>query len=84
MAGFGIGMTERDLECILCGAHFTRLDGDLVVPETLICEACLAEIHELDDEAIAGYVSRHLERDQVRVFQDRLIQHIRLLKQRGK
>jgi hypothetical protein len=84
MTGFGVGMVERDMECILCGKHFTRLDGDLVIPETVICETCLAEIRELDDEAIAGYVSRRLERDRAGVSQDRLIQHIRLLKQRAK
>jgi hypothetical protein len=75
MAGFGVGMANRELECILCGSRFTAMAGDLLIPETCICDACIAALRGLDGAEIARYVSQHL-RDRDRALQDRIVQHI--------
>jgi hypothetical protein len=76
-------MADRELECILCGSRFSVMTGDLLIPEACICDTCIAALRGLDDEAIVRHVSRHLL-DRDRVFQDRIVQHIHVIVQRGR
>ena len=53
----------RDFECILCQRQFSLPSGDLIVPESLICDECLAELWQLEGDALARYVSEHLAKN---------------------
>ena len=77
-------MAVREFECVLCQAHFTLLSGDLIVPETLICDECLAELWPLQGDALMERISgRLVERTpQQAALEKRIAQHIEWLRQR--
>ena len=50
----------RDFECSLCQGSFTLLSGDLMVPETRLCDECLVELWPLAGDALKMCVSGHL------------------------
>jgi hypothetical protein len=86
MAGLGIGIAPREFECILCQQHFTLLCGDLIVTEYLICDECLAELQQLEEDELREHISQHLAEDVPRhdkEFEDEIVRTIQTLKQRG-
>jgi len=85
MVGLGICMAVRDFDCILCQRHFSRMSADLILPEDLICDECLAELWRLEGDELRKYVSQHLAR---RALQDKglengIVETVKMLKQRG-
>jgi hypothetical protein len=86
MAGLGIGMAPREFDCIFCQQHFTLLCGDLIVTEYLICDECLAELQQLEEDELRKHVSQHLaesapRRDQE--FENEIVRAIQRIKQHG-
>lgn len=41
-------MAGRDFECLLCGKPFSRVCGDLILPEYQVCDECLAGLGYLE------------------------------------
>ncbi len=56
----GISMTTREFTCVLCGRQFTRMSADFVLPETQVCDACLAELGPLDEVALREEIARRV------------------------
>jgi hypothetical protein len=75
MTGLGIGMAPREFECMLCQKHYTLLCGDLVLPEYLLCDDCLAELQPLEEDELRKHVAENAPRcDQA--FVDEIIRII--------
>lgn len=60
MMGFGICMAPRDFECALCGRPFTRETADFILPADTVCDACLAELGPLDENALREEIGRRV------------------------
>jgi hypothetical protein len=62
MSGLSLGicMTTREFKCLLCGLQFTRMSADLILPETTVCDECLAEMGPLDEVALRGEINRRV------------------------
>ncbi len=76
MTGLGIGMALREFECMLCQKHYTLLCGDLVLPEYLLCDECLAELQPLEEDELRKHVSQNLSENAPRrdeVFVDEIV-----------
>lgn len=56
----GVCMATREFKCLLCGRQFTRMSADLILPETTVCDACLAELGPLDEVALRKEIARRL------------------------
>lgn len=88
MEGFGVCMADRSFECILCRQRFTRFCGDaILIAENLICDNCLAELQQLEEDELRRQVSERLEKNPPRPsqeFENEVIQIIRKHGQRGK
>lgn len=84
MVELGICMAARDFDCILCQRHFSRMSADLILPEDLICDECLAELWRLEGDELGKYVSQHLARRtlQDKELENRIVETIQMLKQR--
>lgn len=86
MTGLGVGIAPREFECIFCQQHFTLLCGDLIVTEYLICDECLAELQQLEEDELRKHISQHLAEDAPRhdkEFEDEIVRTIQRLKQCG-
>ena len=57
------GMTMRDFECALCQERFEMLGGYLMVPQLVVCNACLRKTWPLDGEALATHVAHYLAKE---------------------
>jgi len=55
----GAFMAVRDFECLLCGKPFSRFCGDLVLPETQVCDECLAEVSHLQGQELWAYIDQN-------------------------
>ena len=60
MITLGVAMVPREFECPLCGRQFTRMSGDLVLPEVTVCDACLAKLGPLDGIALRKEIERRV------------------------
>ncbi len=56
----GICMATREFKCLLCGRQFTRMSADLILPETTVCDECLAELGSLNEVALREEIDRRL------------------------
>lgn len=56
----GICMTTREFTCLLCGRQFTRMSADSILPETQVCDLCLAELGPLDEVALREEIARRV------------------------
>ena len=56
----GICIATRNFTCRLCGQRFARMSADFILPETEICDACLAELGPLDEVALREVIMRKL------------------------
>lgn len=85
MVSLGVCMAVRDFDCILCQRHFSRMSGDLILPEDLICDECLAELWQLEGDVLREYVSQHLAKRGLRnkEVENRIVETVPMLKQRG-
>ena len=54
----GVAMLPREFKCPLCGRQFTRVSGDLILPEVTVCDECLAELGPLDEVALRKEIER--------------------------
>ena len=89
-------MALREFECTLCQQRFTLLSGDLILPEPMLCDACLQELWQLEGDALRKHISYHLVehassgdqdpewQNQVEQLEDQVIQIVLMLKQRGR
>lgn len=50
-------LAAREFECILCRKQLTLLAQDLILPWTLICDACLEALLALEEEALSEYLA---------------------------
>jgi hypothetical protein len=55
--------TLRDFNCVFCQSTFEMLAGDIMIPEPDLCEDCLKEVWEMDDEALTIHFTLHLSLD---------------------
>ncbi len=62
MISLGICMATRDINCLLCQRHFLRMTADAIFPDEQICDECLAELGQLDGEALKKHVAEQLAR----------------------
>jgi hypothetical protein len=79
-------MADRDLDCILCQRHFTRFCADLILPENLICDECLAELCQLEGDELRKRVSQRLAKSALQhgqEFENEIVRTVQTLKQRG-
>jgi hypothetical protein len=53
-------MAMRDFQCSLCGGWFGEMSGDLMLPSPYVCDGCLQEVWDLDDEALVQYVAERV------------------------
>jgi hypothetical protein len=53
-------MTERDLECFLCGEKFRMVYGDLIFAPEIICDACRQELEPLADADLLPRVTERM------------------------
>jgi hypothetical protein len=86
MESFGVCMTDRSFECILCQRHFTRFCADLILTEDLICDDCLGELRQMEEDELRKHVSQRLAKSashQNRKFEDEIVQIIQKPNQRG-
>ncbi len=60
MLTLGIAMVPREFVCPFCGQKFTRVSADLILPETTVCDACLAELGPLDEVTLREQINRRL------------------------
>jgi len=60
-----VGLAVREFQCALCQQQFTLLSGDLIVPESNICDDCLRVMWAMDDQALAEHVRGCLARDKL-------------------
>jgi hypothetical protein len=51
MPGFG----PREFECTLCQQSFTMPSGDLMVPQPRICDECLTQVWEMEDQTLLDF-----------------------------
>ena len=89
----GAFLGVRDFECSLCQGSFTLLSGDLMVPETRLCDECLVELWPLAGDALKMCVSGHLAKrvsqqgespespDQLQAFEESILDHIEGVRQ---
>ena len=63
MNGFGVCIAERSFECLLCQRQYTRVSGDLILTEDLICNDCLKEFQRLDESELRKQVSDRLSKN---------------------
>ena len=83
MKGFGVCMTARDFECILCQRHFTRVSGDMILTEDLICDDCLVELYQMEENELRRQVSKRLVANPSRTSQEFEKEVIRIIQQFG-
>jgi len=69
------GLTLRGFECNLCGQEFTLLAGDLYVPQPRVCDACVLEVWEMDDDVLTRHVAQCLA-GEGEMPADRIVQDI--------
>ena len=74
----GIGMANREFVCILCKRNFSRMMGDLIIAEESICDECLEELSQLDEDALRAHVPQRLAEQGLgdQEIADRIIQAI--------
>jgi hypothetical protein len=60
MLSLGVSMASREFECSLCGRRFTRMSADLMLPETKVCDECLAALGPLDEVALREEINRRV------------------------
>ncbi len=60
MDALGVALAPREFECPLCGKKFTRMCIDFILPETTVCDACLAELGPLDEVALRKEIDRRI------------------------
>jgi len=58
--GAGIAMAVREFDCLLCGQKFSRMTADAIFPADQICDNCLAELAQLEGDALRNRISQHL------------------------
>jgi hypothetical protein len=63
MEDFGVCLANRSVECILCQQYFTRVSGDLILTEDLICDDCLIELKSLKEGEFRKQVSERLAKN---------------------
>ncbi|HSJ56097.1 MAG TPA: hypothetical protein VLC95_02900 [Anaerolineae bacterium] len=51
------GFAVRDVECILCRKQFSLMTADFIVPWTLICDECLAQVWALEGEDLTEHLA---------------------------
>lgn len=61
MASLGVCITNREFTCLLCNRKFTRETADLIQLENTICDACYAELLNLEEPALSRQVSEKLK-----------------------
>ena len=86
MEGFGVCMADRSFECILCQRHFTRFCADLILTENLICDDCLIELQQLEENELRKHVSQCLAKSAShsgREFENEIIRIIQQFSQHG-
>ena len=49
------GMSIREFRCNLCDQPFTMPSGDLMVPEPNVCDDCLREVWDMEDEVLTKH-----------------------------
>ena len=86
-------MALRDFYCSLCGCVVTMMSGDLMYPRPVVCDQCLRDVWDLEDEAlhqhvagclakpIAAEVRKSPSRDPM-VDEDSIVGHIQGYKER--
>lgn len=86
MEGFGVCMANRSFDCILCQRHFTRFCGDLILTENLICDDCLTELQQMEEDKLRKHVSQRLAKSALhrgQEFENEIIRIIQRFSQRG-
>lgn len=71
--GLGIGIADREFDCILCGRHFSQMTADLILPEDKICAECLEKLWRLEGDTLREYLLQRLAK---LGFQDKEIERI--------
>ena len=56
----GVCIAERAFTCLLCRQHFSRVCSDLILPETQVCDACLAALGPRDEVALRTEITRRV------------------------
>jgi hypothetical protein len=56
----GIAMVPREFECLICQRRFSRVCGDLILPEYMICDDCLDGLLQLEGEELKRQISERL------------------------
>ena len=85
MEGFGVCMTDRSFDCILCQQHFTRFCADLILTEDLICDDCLGELQQMKEDELRKHISQCLAKSASRHnrgFENELVRIIQKFGQR--
>ena len=70
------GMSIREFKCDLCDQLFTMPSGDLMVPEPNVCDDCLREVWEMEDEALTGHTAACLARRAEQASVNSIVQYI--------
>lgn len=70
------GMSIREFKCDLCDQPFTMPSGDLMVREPNVCDDCLREVWELEDEALTEHTVACLARGAEQASVDSIVQYI--------
>jgi len=50
----------RDFDCEICRQSFSRGTCDFIVPGDAICDECLAEIANMEEDDLTEFVARQL------------------------
>jgi hypothetical protein len=85
MEGFGVCMADRSFECILCQRHFIRFCGDLILTENLICDDCLGELQQMEENELRKHVSQCLAKSALhhgQEFKNEIVRIIQKFSQR--
>ena len=76
------GMTWREFKCSLCGQKMNRYSGDLMIPGPEICDNCLREVWEMDDNTLSSYVDVCLEKQKRPVTLQSMLKYLQGYNQR--
>jgi hypothetical protein len=61
MASLGIAMVPREFDCLICQRRFSRVCGDLILPEYQICDDCLDELVQLEGDPLRKRIAERLD-----------------------